>query len=160
MQYNNIYKFKIFYLDELGNRNHCNFYSDDSDIYSLKNLPDTAFYIDAYHLREKDYGSRQEYLGAYLIGTPVEFSELEKEIKLAENSSDNNYYNTLINAKCLITNSGAEFTLFRMQGKLLCLSKDSYPGKLVGAIQNGRITKENKTTFVKNEDGDNYIGLE
>ena len=142
MQYKNIYQFKIFYIDELGNRNHFFIYSDNADIYSLENLPETTFYIELYYLANKD--ERAPYKGSrfYLVGTPIAIEELKQEIQQTDISKDRTYLHHMSVAYKDITEMGSSYNIFRKQGKLICLNHLYYQGELAGDIENGKIVRQ------------------
>lgn len=153
MQLNNIYKFQIHYVNKENNNMDCKFiYSDNPDIFSLRDLPESTYYIIEVSLKSNS----QETIGKYLVGTPLPVEELEKEIKLTENSDNENYHNNLKETLQWIQ-SGSSYTIFRKQGKILCLYSGGYKGEIIGEVKDGRITNK---PDVKIEDNDNYISLE
>ncbi len=152
MQFDNIYMYKVFYIDEQGFRKSINTYSDNADIYSLQNLPDTTYYIEQFYFANKDGGT--PFSKSYIVGTPLGVEELEKEIKVA---TDKHYRDELLTWNQSITQLNTPYTILRIQGKILCLYKYDYKGELAGEIQCGRIMKEKPAI---NADNDNYISLE
>ena len=153
MQYDNIYMYKVFYLDEQGFRKSINTYSDSADIYSLQNLPDTTFYIEQFYYANKDGGT--PFSKSYIVGKPLGVDELEKEINVAK---DNQYRNQLLSWNQNITQMNVPYTILRIQEKIFCLSRYDYRGELAGEIQCGKIVKEKETFKAGNDD--NYISLE
>ena len=113
MQYDNIYNYKISYVDELGIKDICNIYSDNSDIYSLENLPDTTYFINVYHCAKKDASTT--FSGSYLVGKPISLAELEEEMILTEHSDDIVYHHYLKKAYNEITSTGKPYTIFRIK---------------------------------------------
>ena len=163
MQYKNVYQFKIFYIDELGNKNYFYIYSDKADVYLLEDLPDTTYYIEPFYLANKDesapYKGHKE---PYLVGTPIALDELKQEIKNTNISSDRSYLQEISVAYHNIT-EGSSYNIFRKRGKLICLDGLYYPGKLAGEIKDGKIVKQSMQTKQPKKskyDNDNYTDLE
>lgn len=153
MQYKEINMYRIFYIDERGLRECCNIYSDSNDIYSLKNLPDTTFYVELFCLTNKDNNSL--FRNSYIVGTPLGVEELEKEIKITK---DEHYREQLLAWQQNIEIFNTPHLIFRKQGKIVCINKYDYNGEFIGDIRSGRILKENETNNGENDD--NYLSLE
>ncbi len=164
MQYDNIYLFRILYSDKNGFEEEYKTYSDNDNVYSLENLPETTYFIEVYLLK-KDFKDIQgeDTVGNYLIGTPLKIEDLEKEIKtVAATSPDSKYLQDLKGWHYEIETLRYPHVIFRIQGKLVCLNKFMYPGKVIGVIKDGKIVAgdfQNEQTNDK-YDNDNYIDLE
>lgn len=160
MQYNDIYEFKINYIDKNGNKEYYSVYSDDDSIYSLKNLPDTTFFVEVSNYKEKGY---EIFKGAYLIGEPLTLEDLENEIKTA---TDKDYIDELKAYHFQILSLHVPVTIFRIENKLICLTEPKYKGQLAGRINDGKIV--NGEIQIKQEEqspeneytNDNYTDLE
>lgn len=160
MQFKDIYKFEVCFIDEQGLSDKSIVYSDKKDIYSLIDLPETTFYIDVNHLINS---SIMVHTCGYLVGTPLEFEELDKEIKF---TTDKIYLKELEAWRDLIKkDNGENWVIFRKNGKLVFLKKNEYTDVLlVGDVTCGRILKTEITfeqnTEPKEKDDSNYIELE
>ena len=163
MQYDNVYKYEIYYLDKQGDKKICYIYGDSDDVYSLKNLPETTFFIFVVKFVQSAVGTVNK--GTYLVGTPLKLKDLKEEIKIAKRSKDEKYLKNLNEAYEDITYMNKSYAIFRKQGKLLCLYRGQYSGEIVGDIENGKIVKEKlqaeQGQSIDNKyNNDNYTDLE
>ncbi len=168
MQFKNVFRFKIFYINEEGNKDYFYIYSEKEDVYSLEDLPDTTFYIERFYCTHKE---ESRSFGSYLVGTPLSIDELKKEIKNTDISA-RSYLHDLSSAYRRITELGSNYHILRKQGKLICLDKLYFPGENVGEINDGKIVMQGAQTkqpaqikqpvkSIKSKyDNDNYIDLE
>ena len=160
MQFDNIYLFNIFYLDNNGKEKDYKTYNDNGDVYSLQNLPNTTYFIEKYRLTKNFEGSilNSDTNGDYLIGTPLTIEDLEKEIegKEIKTAADKKYLKEFKNWRDNILNSKKQYVIFRKRGKLLCLFKYEYPGEIIGDIKDGKIVKATENDY----NNDNYTDLE
>lgn len=149
MQSDEIYRFEIHYVNEKGEKERKAIYSDNSDIYSLSDIPDGTFYIQIDHFKNLS----NIHIGTYLLGTPLPVEELKKEIELTNNLEDRYEFKAVLGR----IERGVTYSIFRKQGKLMCFYRFDYSGEIIAEVENGRIVNKSDAKIV---DEDNYIGLE
>lgn len=152
MQSDDIYRFKIIFVGEGGDIDWKAVYSDSCDIYSLKDLPDGTFYI----VTDRLIDFSEVHVGDYLVGTPLPVEVLKKEIEFSKKTGNNADYLSL-KAVLQRIEEGFSYTMFIKRGRFLCLTKEDFPFKVAGEVENGKVIDK---TGAKIEDNDNYIGLE
>ncbi len=178
MQYDNIYMFNIDYEDKNGKDAFYKIYSDNKSVYDLEGLPDTTYKIERRHLM-KDFDGNFSFtynlydddffddttLDEYWVGKRLTLKDLKNEIDIV---TDTKCRKRLKDWYDRITNNvnDRDTIILRLNNNHI-IFVDSYPEKIIGFIEGGKVVKQGsqtkqsaRTKQPAKYEIDNYIDLE
>ena len=92
-----VYKFQIWYIGEGKTKQKKIMYSDKADIFELKDLPKTTYYISSEYINLKEHQFWGSAVEQYNIGDEITLEEAKKEIEALEKL---NIDECSVNEKC------------------------------------------------------------